>query len=174
MRIVDWISDVCSSDLGQDGGPGRAGAAVGAERPLVAAAARPGHRDGVGLDARAPAGAGTDGRTAAHHLRPRRLGRTDRDDRRSEPAGKLDHPRQRRRAAALVLTDPAQGAGPAPRRPRGGGRGVKRFAALIDRLVYTRSRNSKLALIVDYLRHTPDPDRGWTLAALTEIGRAPV
>ncbi|SKB72992.1 cisplatin damage response ATP-dependent DNA ligase [Sphingopyxis flava] len=44
---------------------------------------------------------------------------------------------------------------------------MKRFAALIDRLVYTRSRNSKLALIVDYLRHTPDPDRGWALAALT-------
>ena len=45
---------------------------------------------------------------------------------------------------------------------------MKRFAALIDRLVYTRSRNSKLALIVDYLRHTPDPDRGWAIAALTE------
>ena len=45
---------------------------------------------------------------------------------------------------------------------------MKRFAALIDRLIYTRSRNSKLALIVDYLRHTPDPDRGWALAALTE------
>jgi DNA ligase-1 len=45
---------------------------------------------------------------------------------------------------------------------------VKAFAALIDRLIYTRSRNSKLALIVDYLRHTPDPDRGWAIAALTE------
>lgn len=45
---------------------------------------------------------------------------------------------------------------------------MKRFAALIDRLIYTRSRNSKLALIVDYLRHAPDPDRGWALAALTE------
>jgi DNA ligase-1 len=45
---------------------------------------------------------------------------------------------------------------------------VKRFAALIDRLIYTRSRNSKLALIVDYLKHTPDPDRGWAIAALTE------
>ncbi len=45
---------------------------------------------------------------------------------------------------------------------------MKRFATLIDRLIYTRSRNSKLALIVDYLRHTPDPDRGWAIAALTE------
>ena len=45
---------------------------------------------------------------------------------------------------------------------------MKAFAALIDRLIYTRSRNTKLALIVDYLRCTPDPDRGWALAALTE------
>ncbi|PKP86237.1 MAG: ATP-dependent DNA ligase [Alphaproteobacteria bacterium HGW-Alphaproteobacteria-17] len=45
---------------------------------------------------------------------------------------------------------------------------MKRFAALIDRLIYTRSRNSKLALIADYLKHTPDPDRGWAIAALTE------
>ena len=44
---------------------------------------------------------------------------------------------------------------------------MKRFAALIDRLIYTRSRNSKLALIVDYLRHTPNPARGWALG----IGR---
>jgi DNA ligase-1 len=42
------------------------------------------------------------------------------------------------------------------------------FAALIDALVYTRSRNEKLRLIADYLQRTPDPDRGWALAALTE------
>jgi DNA ligase-1 len=41
------------------------------------------------------------------------------------------------------------------------------FAALLDSLVYTRSRNAKLKLIGDYLRATPDPDRGWALAALT-------
>ncbi|MBW8295958.1 cisplatin damage response ATP-dependent DNA ligase [Sphingopyxis sp.] len=45
---------------------------------------------------------------------------------------------------------------------------MKAFAALIDRLIYTRSRNSKLALIADYLKHTSDPDRGWVIAALTE------
>ena len=44
---------------------------------------------------------------------------------------------------------------------------MERFAALLDALVYTRSRNGKLALIADYLRRTPDPDRGWALAALT-------
>src|ERR1700712_3725260 len=41
------------------------------------------------------------------------------------------------------------------------------FAALLDALVYTRSRNAKLRLIGDYLQATPDPDRGWALAALT-------
>lgn len=44
---------------------------------------------------------------------------------------------------------------------------MERFAALVDALVYTRSRNGKLALLADYLRETPDPDRGWALAALT-------
>ncbi|GAA0726068.1 cisplatin damage response ATP-dependent DNA ligase [Sphingomonas japonica] len=44
---------------------------------------------------------------------------------------------------------------------------MRAFADLIDRLIYTRSRNSKLTLIADYLRTTPDPDRGWAIAALT-------
>lgn len=42
------------------------------------------------------------------------------------------------------------------------------LAALIDALVYTRSRNEKLRLIAEYLRATSDPDRGWALAALTD------
>ncbi len=41
------------------------------------------------------------------------------------------------------------------------------FAALLDSLIYTRSRNAKLKLIGDYLLATPDPDRGWATAALT-------
>ena len=45
---------------------------------------------------------------------------------------------------------------------------MRAFARLIDGLVYTRSRNAKVALIADYLRVTPDPDRGWALAALTD------
>ncbi|TRW14016.1 cisplatin damage response ATP-dependent DNA ligase [Glacieibacterium frigidum] len=44
---------------------------------------------------------------------------------------------------------------------------MQAFAALLDALLYTRSRNAKLRLIGDYLRATPDPDRGWALAALT-------
>jgi DNA ligase-1 len=45
---------------------------------------------------------------------------------------------------------------------------VEAFAALVDSLVYTRSRNEKLRLIAEYLRATPDPERGWALAALTD------
>ena len=41
------------------------------------------------------------------------------------------------------------------------------FADLLDRLIYTRSRNAKLRLIGNYLKATPDPDRGWAMAALT-------
>jgi DNA ligase-1 len=41
------------------------------------------------------------------------------------------------------------------------------FAALIDRLVLTPQRNAKLRLMADYFRTTPDPDRGYALAALT-------
>ncbi len=45
---------------------------------------------------------------------------------------------------------------------------MKDFAALLDALAYTSSRNAKLALIARYLQETPDPDRGWALAALTD------
>jgi DNA ligase-1 len=44
---------------------------------------------------------------------------------------------------------------------------MRAFSQLLDDLVYTRSRNSKLRLIGDYLKETPDPDRGLALAALT-------
>jgi len=44
---------------------------------------------------------------------------------------------------------------------------MRDFADLLDRLIYTRSRNAKLKLIADYLTATPDPDRGWAMAALT-------
>ncbi len=41
------------------------------------------------------------------------------------------------------------------------------FAQLLDRLAYEPGRNNKLRLIADYLRSTPDPERGFALAALT-------
>ena len=44
---------------------------------------------------------------------------------------------------------------------------MRAFSQLLDDLTYTRSRNTKLKLIGDYLKETPDPDRGFGLAALT-------
>src|SRR5690242_14176222 len=44
---------------------------------------------------------------------------------------------------------------------------MNRFAALLDRLAYEPSRNAKLRLMTDYFRATPDPDRGYALAAMT-------
>ncbi len=44
---------------------------------------------------------------------------------------------------------------------------MKAFAYLLDRLSLTSSRNAKLTLVTDFLTNTPDPERGWALAALT-------
>ncbi len=44
---------------------------------------------------------------------------------------------------------------------------MQAFAVLLERLVLTPSRNAKLQLICDYLRHTRDPARGWAIAAIT-------
>jgi DNA ligase-1 len=44
---------------------------------------------------------------------------------------------------------------------------MRAFSQLLDSIVYTRSRNTKLRLIADYLKARPDPDRGVALAALT-------
>ena len=44
---------------------------------------------------------------------------------------------------------------------------MNRFAELLDRLAYEPGRNDKLRLMTDYFRTTPDPERGWALAALT-------
>jgi DNA ligase-1 len=44
---------------------------------------------------------------------------------------------------------------------------MNRFAHLLDRLGFEHARNAKLRLMAEYFRATPDPDRGWALAALT-------
>jgi DNA ligase-1 len=44
---------------------------------------------------------------------------------------------------------------------------MNRFAELLDRLTYEPARNAKLRLMTDYFRSTPDPERGFALAALT-------
>ena len=43
---------------------------------------------------------------------------------------------------------------------------MKPFADLLEALVLTPSRNAKLALLTEYFRRTPDPDRGWALACI--------
>ncbi|HZY51195.1 MAG TPA: cisplatin damage response ATP-dependent DNA ligase, partial [Devosia sp.] len=44
---------------------------------------------------------------------------------------------------------------------------MQAFAQLLDALSFQPARNAKLRLIETYLKQTPDPDRGWALAALT-------
>src|SRR5215468_10319103 len=44
---------------------------------------------------------------------------------------------------------------------------MNRFAALLDALLFTPSRNGKLRLMQEYFASVPDPERGWGLAALT-------
>lgn len=53
---------------------------------------------------------------------------------------------------------------------------MRAFSDLLDRLVYTPSRLGKLRLLVGYFRVTPDPDRGYALAVLTDglVTRLPV
>ncbi|MCW8090753.1 cisplatin damage response ATP-dependent DNA ligase [Alteromonas sp. ASW11-130] len=43
---------------------------------------------------------------------------------------------------------------------------MQAFSELLEQLYYTSSHNAKAALIIDYLKRTPDPDRGWAIAAI--------
>lgn len=43
---------------------------------------------------------------------------------------------------------------------------MRAFADLLDRLILTPGRNGKLALLKAHFAETPDPDRGWALAAI--------
>ncbi len=42
------------------------------------------------------------------------------------------------------------------------------FATLLERLIFSPARQTKLRLMESYFRATPDPDRGYALAALTD------
>jgi DNA ligase-1 len=44
---------------------------------------------------------------------------------------------------------------------------MRGFASLLDRLAFTPQRNGKLTLLRDFMRDTPDPERGWALASLS-------
>jgi DNA ligase 1 len=50
---------------------------------------------------------------------------------------------------------------------------MKAFAALLEQLAFTTQRNAKLARLAAYLRDTPDPARGWALAAITGTLKLP-
>lgn len=45
---------------------------------------------------------------------------------------------------------------------------MRSFSALLDRLSFEHGKNSKLRLLREYFAATPDPERGFGLAALTE------
>ena len=48
---------------------------------------------------------------------------------------------------------------------------MRAFARLLENLLFTPGRNAKLAHLTEYFAATPDPDRGWALAALAgELG----
>lgn len=46
---------------------------------------------------------------------------------------------------------------------------MKAFARLLERLAFTPGRNAKLTILSHYFQTTPDPDRGYALAALTNM-----
>ena len=45
---------------------------------------------------------------------------------------------------------------------------MEAFAELLDRLVYTTARNSKIKLLADYFKPTPDPDRRLGARSITD------
>ena len=47
--------------------------------------------------------------------------------------------------------------------------GMKDFAALLETLVLTPSRNAKIAAMAAYFRTTPDPDRGIAPVSYTHL-----
>ena len=44
---------------------------------------------------------------------------------------------------------------------------MRGFSELIDKLLLTSSRNRKIDILCDYFKSTPDPDRGFALAIIT-------
>ena len=70
-------------------------------------------------------------------------------------------------AEPLHLSAMATRSGDAGRRREARAKRVNRFAELLDRLAYEPRRIGKLRLMTDYFRTTPDPERGYALAALT-------
>ena len=45
---------------------------------------------------------------------------------------------------------------------------MRDFAQLLDRLAFEPGRNGKIRMMAAYFASTPDPERGYALAALTD------
>ena len=43
---------------------------------------------------------------------------------------------------------------------------MEAFSDLLEQLYFTSGTNAKAALISHYIATTPDPDRGWAIAAI--------
>ena len=43
---------------------------------------------------------------------------------------------------------------------------METFSNLLEQLYYTAGTKAKAQLIADYIANTPDPDRGWAIAAM--------
>src|SRR6516164_5712344 len=117
------------------------------------------------MDAGAAARQGAWRGTSPRHLRSRRLGRADGDDRRGRRRGGVGDARPR--GSARLLRNPKRLSRSLAGSHRLRGRRVNRFAALLDALLFTPSRNGKLRLMQEYFATAADPERGWALAALT-------
>src|SRR5690606_36984781 len=106
----------------------------------------------------------------AGDFRPLRLGRAQPVDPGKRRLHRLGDAWARGRAGLLVpetgAGGRAAGAAGAGRRWRGG-RGMKRFADLLELLALTPSRTRKIAALAQYFAEAPDPDRGLALAVLT-------
>ena len=44
---------------------------------------------------------------------------------------------------------------------------MNRFAKLLEKLLFTPSRNAKIIAMAEYFENAPDPDRGFALGAIT-------
>ena len=43
---------------------------------------------------------------------------------------------------------------------------MEAFSHLLEQLYFTSGNKAKAQLIADYIANTPDPDRGWAIAAM--------
>ena len=49
---------------------------------------------------------------------------------------------------------------------------MQAFSELLENLYYTTASNEKQRLLLAYLKNTPDPDRGWAIAAYCKTTHA--